>query len=1100
MLEENILFEKKLERERKKIYERDLKKALKASKKKEDLINQYPFLNNNDYLLELEEENKKDKSKCELNVSIDCEYRDDEYLSLQICIKCVHTSLDDTQRFLEKNFVLVEEKYVNDFSKYVLEMFSKENPNSEVIFRPLNALIDLDKESILLGVLTNFLYKNDILAFGNSVPSESEYIDCEKSLKAFKGQNVIILNLFFFYTPRDLICAFGKNIMGNFFLGNYGSLRNKNNIVGSFYIGHECRNHKTYVKEKYKFRVILKDLCKIDVGNLKRICQSCSIDISKKKSLDSYKENMVLAIKEKPLDFLNYGLFDAACLHLILERKISNFNLILSNFGIQDDHFTARSFPLTIGSAVSSLWKKFFKHKIWDKKKLYPIVQSLHSTLNIDYIYHQDMVSTIELVRKNYKSYSELENFTDNNREEYFNLVKNLSIKKGIKYNLSEKAGVEYLASNFPNTTIPILSLVNGGRAINERPLEYFSKYIADVDISGAYGNILESSNYPIGRARLYGTTSNQKKITLKTFLKVNEKHLGKFYNIVVSGKLDFSQDLIFSKLIDKQKIYENIFRFLSVEGKGKMNAPFTMIRNELKNGLITPSVLEILKKVCSNKELKSIYNLEVEAALFYSPLDQCSSVEDLLDKLLKDKKRDKFTDKGNVEDERTHAWFAFPLTDFIGKLVRERKKIKEQIKKCTDPTEKENLVGYQEALKLVINTFWGDITSLYFEMSQSCLSNIVSADTRCNVWLMAKALGSFLSITDGGPMSLQGVNFFKPNLKEKKKPSMDILSEYYKLVKHPSIEVKPLAGINWKAIFEEGKSPKDDVFSNLDSMITEHVKNFWSIYNIDINFKMEHKIENTAYALSYGKKVHYCILRHEDFNDLNDSFPIDRELFPMAKEGACALFKVRGSGIRINKEGNSPFDLSNPMFKLLASNLYQVDNFKFNREYYEISLLKITSWKKSLKDPEDFMSSKFGLGVFPGDVVKVKKIFRYNNDFAYCYTIDEYKRRRSRSDRKSLELFEKYFPLKGIQKTYEENIAKNILRGCYKKIIYENFDSEREIKVFKDQWYQNDSFVDFDLEENFNEFGENFNEFEEDFNDFVDTDMPSDSNFDSTY
>lgn len=30
------------------------------------------------------------------------------------------------------------------------------------------------------------------------------------------------------------------------------------------------------------------------------------------------------------------------------------------------------------------------------------------------------------------------------------------------------------------------MALVNGGRAVNERPLEYASKYVADIDIASA--------------------------------------------------------------------------------------------------------------------------------------------------------------------------------------------------------------------------------------------------------------------------------------------------------------------------------------------------------------------------------------------------------------------------------------------------------------------------------------------------------------------------------------------------------------------------------------------------------------------------------------
>jgi hypothetical protein len=41
-----------------------------------------------------------------------------------------------------------------------------------------------------------------------------------------------------------------------------------------------------------------------------------------------------------------------------------------------------------------------------------------------------------------------------------------------------------------------------------------------------------------------------------------------------------------------------------------------------------------------------------------------------------------------------------------------------------------------------------------------------VTASTRLNVWLMAKALGKVLTIIDGGPYELMKVNYFKTQKK----------------------------------------------------------------------------------------------------------------------------------------------------------------------------------------------------------------------------------------------------------------------------------------------------------------------------------------------
>ena len=83
----------------------------------------------------------------------------------------------------------------------------------------------------------------------------------------------------------------------------------------------------------------------------------------------------------------------------------------------------------------------------------------------------------------------------------------------------------------------------------------------------------------------------------------------------------------------------------------------------------------------------------------------------------------------------------------FIDPLIEMRK----VLKKLTDPTSR----ATQESIKLIINTFWGLLTSPYFDVNNVVCSEFVSSSTRCSVWLMSKALNTHSSITDGGPYSL---------------------------------------------------------------------------------------------------------------------------------------------------------------------------------------------------------------------------------------------------------------------------------------------------------------------------------------------------------
>jgi hypothetical protein len=76
----------------------------------------------------------------------------------------------------------------------------------------------------------------------------------------------------------------------------------------------------------------------------------------------------------------------------------------------------------------------------------------------------------------------------------------------------------------------------------------------------------------------------------------------------------------------------------------------------------------------------------------------------------------------------------------------------------------------------LLINTLWGDFTSVFFKISNVLCSQLVWNTIRNIVWMISKALGTALSITDGGPYSLTEVFKLKTELKSFKKPGLHIL------------------------------------------------------------------------------------------------------------------------------------------------------------------------------------------------------------------------------------------------------------------------------------------------------------------------------------
>lgn len=111
-----------------------------------------------------------------------------------------------------------------------------------------------------------------------------------------------------------------------------------------------------------------------------------------------------------------------------------------------------------------------------------------------------------------------------------------------------------------------------------------------------------------------------------------------KFYKIVVSGKLSFEQDLIQSKIVSEVTAGNRIRNFSTLEiGEQVIPTDFVMLRKEIINGSITDSTWEILKKVCSTKEMTEIWNLVVVSAIYHFDEDACFTIEEFLDSVLAD-------------------------------------------------------------------------------------------------------------------------------------------------------------------------------------------------------------------------------------------------------------------------------------------------------------------------------------------------------------------------------------------------------------------------------------------------------------------------------
>jgi hypothetical protein len=79
------------------------------------------------------------------------------------------------------------------------------------------------------------------------------------------------------------------------------------------------------------------------------------------------------------------------------------------------------------------------------------------------------------------------------------------------------------------------------------------------------------------------------------------------------------------------------------------------------------------------------------------------------LNEFLNDKGAYSFDSKKSaVTDTRTFKTYLFPIKDIVGSLLKERLALKHK-------KNDSNAKSLYNSLKLIINTFWGDFTSIFF-------------------------------------------------------------------------------------------------------------------------------------------------------------------------------------------------------------------------------------------------------------------------------------------------------------------------------------------------------------------------------------------------
>jgi len=640
------------------------------------------------------------------------------------------------------------------------------------------------------------------------------------------------LNVHMYYSPRDVEGLVGRKAWYDALI-TPGTIQKKRNLTGVFTVDGTKLTLKDWAGA---FNCSLASAMKsVGVNNPYKSLVEDTVRIGGE---SHKKDRMDLFMGEARREFLLYAAGDTVFLPATILARVKQVNEIVSAALDFNPNWTVETFPRSAGSLVAKTFESWL----------------MHSRLGL-------MKSLLRLTTTtNNKYWPELKKGVEQIESDPWGVHKKF---RGDGFIHGMAAGsIKGFGKLCPDDTGIFNAVVMGGRCVNEEPYEnpkLMRVYnVIDVDLSGCYGSALKLFDMPFGIPTVFGRRENDVKVTLGEFLEKYQRELVTgLYRICVSGRLSFEQDLIHSKYdLTTLKIKRTIINDAYSEDDSQPGAredndahvggKFLLTKKQIELGILTHDVLEILKAVSTNDEWSELMNLEVVAASYY-PKSKEVSVEEFNAIVENPVTRGGITFKKG--DTRTRNWCRIPLSEFITPFIQLRKEFKKLSLAKGDEFDLK-----QNAVKLFINTTYGNLASPYFPMGNTILANNITAKARVGVWMMSKALLTKQSITDGGMFSYDTVASLKPG---EKKPGLHAMADRQRFLSHRAVKVVPLGdGVDW---YEEIKKAGCK-HPTLDKVVSDHINKFWGHYGLKLPFDIECKQENTARKAQYFGSSDYYI------------------------------------------------------------------------------------------------------------------------------------------------------------------------------------------------------------------------------------------------
>ena len=837
-----------------------------------------------------------------------------------------------------------------------------------------------------------------------------------------------------FYSPNDLKALLGTEEFLRL-VDEEKITRKKatraNRLTFPFYLDKKNKDSKKNLK------IIIKDL-NGQGGSLKSVCQINDVEHLEKDNAKEWFENYTAEdwLFQNPDEFIKYSFRDAECLSEIRTNRYKLFLKTKKLLGMDEDYFYVDEFNTkdTMGSHIARdlllpwIYKQFTSLELAEfcfRKlgRVKPVLEADSQNKGVN----QDAKTKNKNNMTSEKLFDSVINNIDNTNL-LNDFILNVEQKTYKQKTPEEKRFDTFFKMKFKSTGMEqanvrafalkedsscFLAQVLGGRCVNEQSDETNYEFGADIDLSSCYGSALRKADFTVGLPTVVCSKSDYGEIpkyNLRRFLsKYKDELVDDKYVIMVRTKenLSFDQDLLMSRITSQDKINSAFDK----EKKPGADSPekdkggeavipgnMVLLRNQLESAVITSETLKIMKKFFTNNEYNEILSKsEVISFIGYLKSDKCETIEEWCKKVVEDEGRCEWDVKTQSSpDKRTRAWYGIPLEGFVGKLVDERKRIKNEMNKTTDDKTKGELKALQEYIKLIVNGVYGVTASPFFKTGNVVLANNITAKVRGWVWIMTKALHTRMSITDGGHYKLGKVPYFE---KDGVTPGSHGLANRSKWESEAKGRgYKNLGDIDWETTLTEisetqldssydnlnDKEKKKELREikikklkdlNLDALAKNHMEEFLSMYDQDGEsplkspFGIEHKIESTFLKCAYSQKADYLfetVLGEE-------------------------IIKVRGAEVDARYLGK---DLKNHPRITMLRNFVKRDEFiPKDMTYSTKRLFSISEYrylqKMRKENPNSYDKYK---NYKPGDVIIEKKSFRLKGEYLPIDDLQEYR------------------------------------------------------------------------------------------------------------